>query len=71
MSLFPRKTMKSNLAKANSLEARGLTPLSVREHVDALRYEESLAILLRRLGITPANRSSSNRTGISIACPTI
>ncbi len=35
--------MKSNLVRASSLETDGLRALSIRERVDALRYEESLA----------------------------
>jgi hypothetical protein len=37
--------MKSNLVRATSLETYGLPALSIRERVDTLRYENSLAVI--------------------------
>jgi hypothetical protein len=39
--------MKSNLVIARSLETYGLPPLSTRERVDTIRYEESLGDFVR------------------------
>ena len=39
--------MKSNLVRATSLETYGLPPLSIREKVDRLRYEDSLGDFIK------------------------
>jgi hypothetical protein len=39
--------MKTSLVRANSLESFGLAPLSTREQVDAVRYEDSLADFIK------------------------
>jgi hypothetical protein len=39
--------MKTSLLRANSLESFGLAPLSTREQVDAVRYEDSLADFIK------------------------
>jgi len=59
--------MKTTLVSVSSLESVGLAPLSTRERVDTVRYEESLGDFIKAAWRHANEPQTSSRIGILIA----